>query len=82
MSVFARFLFTLSLGITSGLFLRGIYSRDFQSVSIAYVYLLLVWVFREINLGYDEETNKFKAFLPWRWKKTETKETKEPSKRK
>lgn len=60
-----RYVGSGAFGIAVGSFLSGVYLHNPTRLTIAFVYLGLAWIYREMNLGWDVENDRWKP-LPWR----------------
>jgi len=54
----------LFFGMAFGYFFNGLYTNSTCKLSLAFIFLLLAWVYREMNLGWAKDKKSWK-FLPF-----------------
>jgi hypothetical protein len=60
MTIFHRAIGRMCLGFAIGLFGTGVWKADVQRLSLAFVFLGLAWLYREMDLGWNEETKSWR----------------------
>ncbi len=61
---YQRYATCFLVGFAFGSFAGGLYEYSAQRLSLAFIYLLLAWMYREMNLGWSKDKKSWK-FLPF-----------------